>query len=97
MLEDVCANQDEHCKVLKVTCSEFVLMPSIIGQTLCSASVGLSQGLRNEKLLLRFSSGVSNCDSNDIVLDPVISYEIFDWWHPNYPYDYNIPVFSQDY
>lgn len=102
MLEDVCANEDEHCKVLEVTCSDFVLLPPIIGQTLSFVSLTLSRGLFHQKLQLGFSSGVisSHCKVVDgvteIVLDPVISYRILDWWHPTYPHDYNMRVLNQE-
>lgn len=102
MLEDVCANQDEHCKVLEVTCSDFVLLPPVLGQTLSSVSMTLSAGLFRQKLHLGFSSGIISSGSkvadgdSDIVLDPVISYRILDWWHPSYPHDYNMHLLNQD-
>lgn len=102
MLEDVCANQDEYCKVLEVTCSDFVMLPPIIGLTLSSVSLTLSRGLLHQKMELGFNSGIFSTDyksidgNTDIILDPVLSYRILDWWHPAYPHDYNIPVLNQE-
>lgn len=102
MLEDVCANHDEHCKVLEVTCSDFVMLPPILGQYLSSVSLTLSQGMFHEKLQLGFGSGIITSSAKvldgvcEIVLDPVIKYRILDWWHPAYPHDYSIHVLNQE-
>lgn len=102
MLGDVCANNDEYCKVLEVTCNDFVPLPPIIGQTLSSVSLTLSQGFFTQKMQLGFSSGIVSVGfkmvdgDSDIVFDPVVGYRILDWWHPAYPHDYNIPALNED-
>lgn len=100
MLEDVCANQDEHCKILEVTCSEFVMLPPVIGLTLSSVSLNLSHGLCNQRLQLGFNSGIVSSGykggDTEVILDPVVSYRILNWWHPSYPHDYNIPILNTD-
>lgn len=102
MLEDVCANAEEHCKVLEVTCKDFVMLPPVLGQTLCKVSLFLSQGLFHQKLQLGFNSGIVSSDSTrvdgstELLLDPVISYRILDWWHPAYPHDYNMHLLNQE-
>ncbi|KAJ9578673.1 hypothetical protein L9F63_005097 [Diploptera punctata] len=97
MLEDISANQDEGCKVLQVTCQNYVAIPMVMGLTLCSVSLTLSQGLQSHRLQLVFGSGhmcymagrpsTSSLDCSTIVLDPVINMRVLDWWHPMYPHD----------
>lgn len=43
MLEDVNANQDEHCRILKITCSHFIPISPVLGLTLNHVSLTLSQ------------------------------------------------------
>lgn len=98
MLEDVSANPDENCRLLQVTCLHFIAVPLVLGLTLTSVSLTLSQGFRHHRLQLGFSSGVHTCSYNalggsnntTIILDPVINVKVLDWWHPLYPHDDNI-------
>lgn len=99
MLEDVSANSEENCRVLVVTSTNFIPVPAVLGYTLLSATLNLSQGLRHHRLQLFFGSGV-NCKSslidrsgNQIVLiDPVTNVRVLDWWHPLYPYSDNLQL-----
>ncbi|XP_044740602.1 transmembrane protein 183B [Chrysoperla carnea] len=95
MLEDVSANQDENCRVLRVTCLHYMSTPIVLGMSLASVSLTLSQGLRHQRLKLSFcssvvcSSGGMPVDSNNssvVVLDPVVNIRVLDWWHPQYPH-----------
>lgn len=92
MLEDVSANQDEGCKVLQVTCLNYVAIPMVMGLSLCSVSLTLSQGVRHHRLQLAFGSGhmcypnITSLDSITVVLDPVVNVRVLDWWHPLYPH-----------
>ncbi|KAF5290726.1 hypothetical protein FQA39_LY14645 [Lamprigera yunnana] len=98
MLEDVSANPDENCQILQVTCSHFVAVPLVQGLTLKSATLTLSQGFRHHRLQLGFGSGIhtysynslGSCNSSLVILDPVVSVKVLDWWHPHYPYSNNI-------
>ncbi|KAJ8975603.1 hypothetical protein NQ317_009284 [Molorchus minor] len=98
ILDDVSANPDETCRVLRVTCKHFIKIPPVIGQVLTSVCLTLSQGLRHHRLQLDFGSGLNGypmsslggAGCNTIILDPVINYRILDWWHPLYPHNHNI-------
>lgn len=99
MLEDISANPDENCRILLVTCKDFISLPIILGYTLTSVSLNLSQGLHHHRLQLGFSSSMHSTPSviggkdNPIVhLDPVINIRILDWWHPLYPHVDNMDV-----
>ncbi|XP_021936497.1 transmembrane protein 183 isoform X2 [Zootermopsis nevadensis] len=96
MLEDVSANQDEGCKVLQVTCLNYVAIPMVMGLSLCSVSLTMSQGMRHYRLQMSFGSGhmcytvgkpnISSLDCSTVVLDPVVNIRVLDWWHPMYPH-----------
>lgn len=92
ILEDVCANVDENCRILRVTCSDFIPIPSVLGQTLNSVYMTLSSSSCVTQLRLRFGSGIHVCDMHTpdaavVVLNSVIGVKILDWWHPLYPHD----------
>lgn len=98
MLEDVSANPDENCRILQVTCLHFVAVPFVQGLTLKSATLTLSQGFRHHRLQLGFGSAIHAYSYNSlggsnatvVILDPVVSVKVLDWWHPHYPYNHNI-------
>lgn len=96
ILDDVSANPDENCRVLQITCQDFIQIPPVIGLVLTSVCLTLSQGFRHHRLQLGFGSGIkgypplegSAC--TNIILDPVINFRVLDWWHPLYPHNHNI-------
>lgn len=98
MLEDVSANPDENCRVLQITCRHFIAVPPVLGLTLISVALNLSQGFCNHRLQLGFGSGIYSCRNNSlggsdgitVILDPVINVKVLDWWHPQYPHNHNI-------
>nr|CAD7453744.1 unnamed protein product [Timema tahoe] len=108
MLEDVSSNHDEGCKVLQVTCLNYISIPVVLGLTLCSVSLTLSQGLRFHRLQLLFGSehscytlgSSSSLGGSPVVLDPVVNIRVLDWWHPLYPHSastsFNIPAHDSD-
>nr|CAD7262624.1 unnamed protein product [Timema shepardi] len=108
MLEDVSSNHDEGCKVLQVTCLNYISIPVVLGLTLCSVSLTLSQGLRFHRLQLLFGSehscytlgSSSSLGGSPVVLDPVVNVRVLDWWHPLYPHSastgFNIPAHDSD-
>lgn len=62
------------------------------GEVLATVSVTLSSGFRHHRIQLIFGSGIRSISMSDankveILLDPVISYKILDWWHPLYPHE----------
>ncbi|XP_068617227.1 putative transmembrane protein 183BP [Battus philenor] len=107
------ANSDEDTQVLQVTCQNFHQIPPLMGLTLSSVSVMLSQGLRHRRLHLGFNSGDHNVSKNilpecTVVIDTVINIHVFDWWHPKYPHfdnqlpislsgDESVPVLKKDF
>ena len=94
ILEDVSANPDEGCKILEVACKNFIPVPLVQGLTLSDVTLNLSQGFRHHRLQMSFKSGyyysVTSEPNNVILLDPVVMWKIFDWWHPSYPQGNNI-------
>lgn len=106
MLGDVSANQDEGCRVLQVTCLNFVEIPMVMGLSLCSVSLTVSQGMRHHRLQLVFGSGhmchtagrpnIASLDSSTVVLDPVLNVRVLDWWHPMYPHSAGTTFSSRD-
>lgn len=91
ILDDICANPDENCRILQVVSNQFIPVPPIVGQTLHEAALTLAHGLKNHKLHLKFGSGIKvrgvHLDGTLVVLDPVINVRILDWWHPLYPHN----------
>lgn len=92
ILDDVCANPDENCRILQVTCSDFIPLPSVLGHTLNHVYMTLSYSTCVTQLRLGFGSGIHVCDVSTpdavrVVLDSVIGAKILDWWHPLYPHD----------
>ncbi|XP_014604628.1 PREDICTED: transmembrane protein 183B-like isoform X2 [Polistes canadensis] len=50
-------------------------------------SVTLMPGLKYLRLQLGFgTSDLPNALTNQVILNDVIDYEVFDWWHPRYPH-----------
>ncbi|CAG5002596.1 unnamed protein product [Parnassius apollo] len=107
------ANPDEDTQVLQVTCQNFYQVPPLMGMTLSSVSVVLAQGFRHRRLHLGFNTGDHNVSRNilpecSVVLDTVINFYVFDWWHPKYPHfdnplplnvmdDESVPVLKKDF
>ncbi|XP_041980111.1 transmembrane protein 183 [Aricia agestis] len=85
------ANPDEGCKVLQVTCLSLNEVPPLMGMALCSVNVSLTQGLIHQRVNLGFTSGICNGVQNivperSIVIDSVLNMNVYDWWHPRYPF-----------
>lgn len=95
MLEDVWANTEEHCRILMVSCPRFISVPPVMGLKLSFISLTLSQGFSYYRMQMRFGSAL-NCgsrtmdgaSSTEIVIDPVFTYRVLDWWHPMYPHSH---------
>lgn len=92
-------NPDEGCKILRISCSNFVVVPPIItGSRLSDVRINLAHDMRRQKLQLTFcysnyrqttKSGSSSKQSGvygDVIeFDPVENISILNWWHPQYP------------
>ncbi|XP_014356900.2 putative transmembrane protein 183BP [Papilio machaon] len=112
-LSRIDANPDEDTQVLQVICQNFYQIPPLMGMTLSSVKVVLSQGFRHRRLHLGFNSGYHNVSKDilpevSVVLDTVINIYVFDWWHPKYPFfdnqlpqnlmdDKSVPVLKKDF
>ncbi|CAG9787975.1 unnamed protein product [Diatraea saccharalis] len=96
------ANPEENSQVLQVTCQNFYEVPPLMGMTLSSVSVVLSQGFRHHRLHLGFNTGSHNVSRDilpecTVILDSVINIVVYDWWHPKYPYfDNKLPSNMRD-
>ncbi|XP_026739890.1 transmembrane protein 183 isoform X1 [Trichoplusia ni] len=89
-MDRIDANSEEDTQVLLVTCKSFHEVPPLMGMTLSSVSMLLSQGYRHHRLHLGFNSSrypvkgvVPECS---VVLDAVVGALVCDWWHPQYPH-----------
>lgn len=98
MLEDVSANNEDGCRVLRVTCPHFVSIPLVMGLTLSSVSMRFTEGFRHYIMQMGFGSGLSYTSKTtdgssytEFILDPVINYRVLDWWHPLYPHSQTTP------
>ncbi|XP_034829137.1 transmembrane protein 183 [Maniola hyperantus] len=107
------ANPEEDSQVLQVTCQSFYEVPPLMGMTLSSVSVVLSQGFRHHRLHLGFNTGHYNICRNiipehSVVIDTVVNILVYDWWHPKYPHFENklpssmrdeesLPVLKKDF
>ncbi|XP_047531036.1 transmembrane protein 183 [Vanessa atalanta] len=96
------ANPEVDSQVMQVTCQNFYEVPPLMGMTLSSVSVVLSQGFRHHKLLLGFNTGHYNISRNvipecSVVIDTVVSILVYDWWHPKYPnFENRLPTMDEE-
>ncbi|XP_032679804.1 transmembrane protein 183B isoform X2 [Odontomachus brunneus] len=87
MLEDVSVNSEDGCKVLRVTCVKYCMLPPVIGLILQTVSMGLMPGYRKHRLRLGFGTSiVSGTLTTEVILSDVTGYRILDWWDPYYPH-----------
>ncbi|OAD54821.1 hypothetical protein WN48_06020 [Eufriesea mexicana] len=87
MLEDVAVNLEEGCKVLRVICLKYSMLPPVNGLILQSVSMTLMPGFKDHQLQLGFgTSNIPNTLTNKVILNHVVNYKIIDWWHPFYPH-----------
>lgn len=90
-LEDISANTEQGCKVLQVTCSEYAVVPMILGQTLQSVSMHVDGQITSYVLHLVFGSGyvcngrLLDVGTTHILLKSVLKLRVREWWHPLYP------------
>ncbi|KAG5344087.1 T183B protein, partial [Acromyrmex charruanus] len=86
-LEDVAVNPEDGCKVLRVSCSKYSMLPPVIGLVLQTVSINLMPGFREYRLQLGFgTSDIPSTLTNQIILRNVIGYSILNWWDPAYPH-----------
>ncbi|KAF3689677.1 Transmembrane protein 183 [Channa argus] len=91
--EDVHTNPDSDCYILQVTTLNFIFIPVVMGMTLTLFTINVSTDMRHHRVRLIFQDsplqrGKKRGDQGgtQVVLDPVHSVRLMDWWHPQYPY-----------
>ncbi|KAM7005373.1 transmembrane protein 183A [Tautogolabrus adspersus] len=89
---DVHANPDSDCYILQVTTLNFIFTPVVMGMTLTLFTINVSTDMRHHRVRLLFQDsplqrGKKRGDQGgtQVVLDPVQSVRLMDWWHPQYP------------
>ncbi|KAM8758081.1 transmembrane protein 183A isoform 1-T1 [Acanthopagrus schlegelii] len=90
--EDVHSNPDSDCYMLQVTTLNYIYTPVVMGMTLALFTINVSTDMRHHRVRLLFHDsplqrGKKRGDQGGtlVVLDPVQSVRIMDWWHPQYP------------
>uniref|UniRef100_UPI0037E7B6EC transmembrane protein 183A isoform X2 n=1 Tax=Semicossyphus pulcher TaxID=241346 RepID=UPI0037E7B6EC len=90
--EDVHTNPDSDCYLLQVTTLNFIFTPVVMGMTLTLFTINVSTDMRHHRVRLVFQDsplrrGKKRGDQGgtQVVLDPVQSVKLMDWWHPQYP------------
>ncbi|XP_076647734.1 transmembrane protein fates-shifted isoform X2 [Halictus rubicundus] len=87
MLEDVAVNPEEGCKLLRVACKRYSMLPQVTGLILQKVSMALKQDVKSVRLQLGFgTSDVPNTLTNQVMLNDVVNYQVLNWWHPSYPH-----------
>nr|XP_019942670.1 PREDICTED: transmembrane protein 183B-like [Paralichthys olivaceus] len=91
--EHVHTNPDTDCYVLQVTTLNFIFTPVVMGMTLTLFTINVSTDMRHHRVRLMFQDsplhrGKKRVDHSgtQVLLDPVHSVRLMDWWHPQYPY-----------
>ncbi|XP_076291803.1 transmembrane protein fates-shifted isoform X3 [Lasioglossum baleicum] len=93
MLEDVAVNPEEGCKLLRVACKRYSMLPQVSGLILQKVSMALKQDVKSVRLQLGFgTSDVPNTLTNQVMLNDVVNYQVLNWWHPSYPHQDTVPT-----
>nr|XP_020638168.1 transmembrane protein 183A isoform X2 [Pogona vitticeps] len=90
--KDVHMNPDQDCCLLQITTLDFIYVPVVMGMIVTLFSINVSTDMRHHRVKMvfhdspvwngkkpRFDHGVQ------VVMDPVYSVRLFDWWHPQFP------------
>uniref|UniRef100_A0A3Q3B528 Transmembrane protein 183A n=1 Tax=Kryptolebias marmoratus TaxID=37003 RepID=A0A3Q3B528_KRYMA len=90
--EDVHLNPDSDCYLLQVTTLNYIFTPVVMGMTLTLFTINVSTDMRHHRVRLVLQDsplqrGKRRGDQGgtQVVLDPVHSVKLMDWWHPQYP------------
>ncbi|XP_053562491.1 transmembrane protein 183A [Bombina bombina] len=91
--KEVHVNPDHECCLLQVTTLNFIFIPIVMGMTLSYFTINVSTDMRHHRVRLIFQdTPVRNGKKPrgeqgvQVVLDPVHSVHLLDWWHPKYPF-----------
>uniref|UniRef100_A0A9J7Y0V9 Transmembrane protein 183A n=1 Tax=Cyprinus carpio carpio TaxID=630221 RepID=A0A9J7Y0V9_CYPCA len=95
--KDVHTNPDSDCYLLRVTTLNFIFTSVVMGMTLTLFTINVSTDMRHHRVRLEFQDSpvirgkkLRGEQGVQVVLDPVHSMRLMDWWHPQYPiFSYN--------
>ncbi|XP_066529130.1 transmembrane protein 183A [Hoplias malabaricus] len=90
--KDVLTNPDSDCYLLRVTTLNFIFTSVVMGMTLTLFTINVSTDMRHHRVRLEFQDSpvvrgkkLRGEQGIQVVLDPVHSVRLMDWWHPQYP------------
>lgn len=90
--KDVHTNPDSDCYLLRVTTLNFIFTSVVMGMTLTLFTINVSTDMRHHRVRLEFQDSpmirgkkLRGEQGVQVVLDPVHSVLLMDWWHPQYP------------
>uniref|UniRef100_A0A5F4WI38 Transmembrane protein 183A n=2 Tax=Callithrix jacchus TaxID=9483 RepID=A0A5F4WI38_CALJA len=91
--EDVHTNPDQDCCLLQVTTLNFIFIPIVMGMIFTLFTINVSTNMRHHGVRLVFQDSsvhggrkLRNEQGVQVILEPVHSVGLFDWWHPQYPF-----------
>ncbi|XP_068598658.1 transmembrane protein 183A [Brachionichthys hirsutus] len=91
--EEVHTNPDSDCYMLQVTTLNFIFTPVVMGMTLTLFTINVSADMHHHRVRLLFQDsplhrGKKKVDQGglQVLLDPVQSVKVMNWWHPQYPF-----------
>ncbi|KAL6464521.1 hypothetical protein MHYP_G00268380 [Metynnis hypsauchen] len=92
LYKDVLTNPDSDCYLLRVTTLNFIFTSVVMGMTLTMFTINVSTDMRHHRVRLEFQDSpmvrgkrLRGDPGTQVVLDPVHTVRLMDWWHPQYP------------
>lgn len=86
-LEDIWANPEEGCKVLRVASRTYTYVPAVHGLNLQKVKMNLSPHLMMQLQLVFSPSYVSSTVGVNAIFSNVLEVKVLDWWQPLYPHE----------
>ncbi|XP_059806599.1 transmembrane protein 183A isoform X2 [Hypanus sabinus] len=95
--EQVHKNPDQDCYLLQITTLNFIFTPVVMGMTLALFTINVSTDMRHHRVRMLFQDSPlpqgkkpKKDQGLQVILDPVHSVRLLDWWHPQYPFSASI-------
>ncbi|XP_051890958.1 transmembrane protein 183A [Pristis pectinata] len=95
--EQVHKNPDQDCYLLQITTFNFIFTPVVMGMTLALFTINVSTDMRHHRVRMLFQDSPlpqgkkpKKDQGLQVILDPVHSVRLLDWWHPQYPFSASI-------
>ncbi|GCB67427.1 hypothetical protein scyTo_0000727 [Scyliorhinus torazame] len=95
--EQVHKNPDQDCYLLQITTLNFIFTPVVMGMTLALFTISVSTDMRHHRVRMLFQDSPiphgkkpKKDQGLQVILDPVHSVRLLDWWHPQYPFSAKI-------